>query len=230
MKRILLSVAALAFIFGVTLTSCTKDDITSPVISLDGSATVTLDLGDTYTDAGATANDDKDGDLTTSIVTTGVTSVNTNQVGTYTIKYNVTDAAGNSATELTRTVIVRSDRLAGTYTVSCVISSGPGAPGWDGTVTVTQSSTDYNKLIIANFSGWGAAVSGYILVSGSNITVPSQHPTGVPAGSEGTAAGTSGTYSVTGASISLCKVSTLNYSWTYDTGGVDVCTETWTKI
>ncbi|MFH0865963.1 MAG: DUF5011 domain-containing protein [Bacteroidota bacterium] len=229
MKRILLSVATLAFIFGVTLTSCTKDDITSPVLSLNGSASVTLDLGDTYTDAGATANDDKDGDLTTSIVTTGLTSVNENQVGTYIIKYNVTDAAGNSATEVTRTVIVRADRLAGTYDVDCTISSGPGVPGWLGSVTLTASSTEYNKLIVSNFAGWGSSVIGYILVSGSNITVPSQHPTAVPSPNEGTASGTTGTYSVTGPTSAQCKISTINYSWTYDTGGVDACAETYTN-
>ncbi|MFA4853365.1 MAG: DUF5011 domain-containing protein [Bacteroidales bacterium] len=228
MKKILLPVAALTMIIGATLlNSCTKDDTTAPVITLNGSgATLTLDLGDTYTEA-ATASDDKDGDITSSIVKTG--TVNTSQVGEYVIKYNVTDAAGNSAQEVTRTVKVRSDRLAGTYAISNVVSGGPGVGTWTYTVTVTQSSTDYNKLNISNFSGWGAAVTVYILVSGANITVPSQHPTGVPAGSEGTAEGTSGTYSVTGASTSLCKINTLNYNWSYDTSGIDNCSETWTK-
>ncbi|HNW98050.1 MAG TPA: DUF5011 domain-containing protein [Bacteroidales bacterium] len=223
MKKILLSVAALAFVFGVTLTSCTKDDVTAPVITLTGAATITLDLGDTYTDLGATATDAEDGDLTTSIVPTS--TVNTSQVGMYTVKYNVTDAAGNAADEVTRTVYVRADKLVGTYNVSCVISSGPGAPGWDGTVTVTASSTDYNKLVIHNFAGWGDPVVATITVSGANITVPSQHPTGVPSGSEGTAAGTTGTYNGT-----TFKINTLNYTWTYDTGGIDVCAETWTKL
>jgi hypothetical protein len=224
MKRIILSVAALAFCFGVTLTSCTKDDITKPVITLDGSATVTVDVGDSYTDAGATANDDKDGDITTSIVTTD--PVNTNQVGTYTVSYNVTDAAGNTATEVERTVIVQcGDHFDGTYAVSCVITGGPGAPGVDYTATVSHSSTTYNRLNIANFSGWGAAVNAYILLDGTNITVPSQTLVGVPAGSEGTASGTTGTYSVS----SSITISTLNYNYVYNSGGTDVCTETWVK-
>jgi hypothetical protein len=224
MKKILLSVAALTMLFGATLlTSCTKDDTTAPVITLTGGA-VTLDLGDTYTDPGFTATDDKDGTLTSSVVTSG--TVNTSQVGTYTINYTVSDAAGNTGTA-SRVVTVRSNKLAGTYKVSSVITGGPGAPGWDGTVTVTQSSTEYNKLLVANFGGWGAAVIGYIVVSGTNITVPSQSPTGVPSGSEGTALGTSGTYSVSGTTIAIA---TLNYSWTYTSGGpADVCTETWTK-
>lgn len=218
MKRILLSVAALAFIFGVTLTSCTKDDITSPVITLKGSATVTLDLGDTYTDAGATANDDSDGDLTTSIVTTG--TVNTDQVDTYTIKYNVTDAAGNTATEVTRTVYVQSDLLAGPYNVSDVVTGTyPGTYTYS--VTITQSSTDYNKILIANFGGYGTAVTVYATIDGSVITIPSQSPTGM--GDPGTISG-SGQYN--GGSFA---VTNITYSASYDSGGADNGNATYTK-
>jgi|GEM_PF-2448114 len=61
--------------------------------------------GDTYTDAGAMATDDVDGDLTSSIVVGGDT-VDTSTPGTYTVTYNVSDAAGNAAEEVIRTVIV----------------------------------------------------------------------------------------------------------------------------
>ena len=60
-----------------------------------------------YTDAGATATDNYDGDLTSSIVT--VNSVDTSVVGSYTVTYNVSDAAGNAATQVTRTVNVTAD-------------------------------------------------------------------------------------------------------------------------
>ena len=65
---------------------------------------VYLQIGDTYTDAGATAIDNIDGDLTSSIVT--VNPVDTSTAGTYTVTYNVSDAAGNAAEEVTRTVFV----------------------------------------------------------------------------------------------------------------------------
>ena len=61
-------------------------------------------MGDTYTDAGATALDDVDGDITSGIVT--VNLVDTNVISGYTITYNVSDAAGNPATQVTRTVNV----------------------------------------------------------------------------------------------------------------------------
>ena len=44
-------------------------DTTVPVITLTGEATVTIEVGSTYTDAGATATDNYDGDITSSIIT-----------------------------------------------------------------------------------------------------------------------------------------------------------------
>jgi large repetitive protein len=79
-------------------------DTTTPVITLAGAPTITVECGDTYTDAGATALDDCDGDLTLAITT--VNPVNTGVVGVYTVTYNVSDAASNAATEVTRTVNV----------------------------------------------------------------------------------------------------------------------------
>ncbi len=80
-----------------------------PVITLLGNATVGLPLGGTYTDAGATAADLADGDLTSSIVINNPVDVNT--LGVYTITYNVVDGGGNSATEVTRTVEVYAQGL-----------------------------------------------------------------------------------------------------------------------
>ena len=69
-------------------------DIVVPVINLIGDATVSVELGSDYTDAGATASDNLDGDITASIVTVNPVDVNT--VGTYNITYNVTDSSGNA--------------------------------------------------------------------------------------------------------------------------------------
>jgi len=79
-------------------------DTTLPIISLLGDAAITLTVGDSYTDAGATASDNVDGDITADIVLTG--SVDTTTAGTYTLSYNVTDAAGNAAVTVTREVVM----------------------------------------------------------------------------------------------------------------------------
>ncbi len=79
-------------------------DLTPPVITLSGSSPITVEQGSLYTDDGATAIDDIDGDITVSINT--VNPVNTALTGTYIVTYDVTDAGGNPATQVTRTVNV----------------------------------------------------------------------------------------------------------------------------
>lgn len=79
-------------------------DTELPVITLVGTTPVSSFINATYTDAGATALDNKDGNLTTSITTTN--TVLTNTIGSYQVKYNVKDSAGNAAVEVIRTVNV----------------------------------------------------------------------------------------------------------------------------
>jgi hypothetical protein len=80
-------------------------DATAPVITLTGDSQMTLDTGESFTDPGATAADDTDGDISGSVAVSG--TVDTSTAGTYTLTYNVADAAGNAATAVTRTVIVQ---------------------------------------------------------------------------------------------------------------------------
>lgn len=76
----------------------------NPVITLIGEGSVNILQGNTYNDAGATAVDDNDGDITSDIVVTS--NVDVNKVGVYTVKYNVTDSNNNSAIEVVRIVNV----------------------------------------------------------------------------------------------------------------------------
>ena len=92
-------------------------DVTKPIITLLGSATVAHAQQAPYTDAGATATDETDGTLTNDIVVSGDT-VDVNTVGSYVIRYNVSDAAGNAATEVTRTVDVLADPIPPVITVT----------------------------------------------------------------------------------------------------------------
>jgi len=70
-------------------------DTTPPVITLNGDANLTLNVGDTYTELGATATDDRDGNVAVDINGT----VDTNQTGNYTVTYTATDKAGNEASK-----------------------------------------------------------------------------------------------------------------------------------
>ena len=108
------------------------NDNTAPVLTLIGSATVENELGYAYTDEGATAVDNKDGTITSEIIT--VNSVDVEYEGTYTVTYDVTDAAGNSATQVVRTVTVTPDA-----TVPVITLTG------DVSVTV-EGATNYSGL------------------------------------------------------------------------------------
>jgi len=79
-------------------------DIIAPVITLIGDLEVTITVGDTYADMGATALDETDGYIAADIVV--VNSVDVNIVGDYIITYNVSDVAGNNAVEVTRFIHV----------------------------------------------------------------------------------------------------------------------------
>ena len=114
-------------------------DTIAPVITVLGENTVTVEKGTTYTDAGASA----DGGET--VTTSG--TVDTNTVGSYTLRYRATDSAGNTATA-TRTVEVV-DTIAPVITVlgenTVTVEKGTtytdaGASA-DGGETVTTSGT-----------------------------------------------------------------------------------------
>lgn len=77
----------------------------APVITLSGSASVSMNVGSLYTDPGASANDAQDGNITSRIVVGG-DAVNPDLAGTYHITYNVTDSKGLAAAQVTRTVMV----------------------------------------------------------------------------------------------------------------------------
>jgi hypothetical protein len=95
-------------------------DAVPPILTLLGEVSVTVPSGNIYSDAGASAEDNIDGDISTSIVATG--AVNTAVVGSYVITYNVVDRAGNNAASITRTVTI--SPAAGTG------GGGGGATSW----------------------------------------------------------------------------------------------------
>lgn len=171
MKKQIFSAALLFAAAATLLVSCAKDE-TAPVVTPKDGTTSSFDLG-AAVDPGATANDDKDGDISASVTSDFATVVKKNEVNTYTVNYKVADKAGNEGTA-TRTVKVKSDKLAGTYSVADVVSGGTDPGTYNYTVTITQSSTDYNKLNISNFLGLGATVQGNILAQGAAINIPSQ--------------------------------------------------------
>lgn len=79
-------------------------DRTAPIITIGGDNPMVVELGTEFVDGEVSANDNVDGDLTSSIERSG--TVNTDVAGEYQIIYKVTDEAQNTATK-TRKVIVQ---------------------------------------------------------------------------------------------------------------------------
>lgn len=84
------------------------EDKTPPVITMKGFNPAMTELIYPYVDSGAVALDAVDGNITSKMST--VSNVDTSKVGVYTVKYNVSDKAGNDADEVIRTVYVTPDK------------------------------------------------------------------------------------------------------------------------
>jgi len=169
----------IAFILLISLSffACNKSDKIPPILTLLGKDTVSTILNATYTDDGAKATDDLDGDLTKSIVVKN--EVNINKVGTYKVLYSVSDRAGNVAPTKTRTVIVynNSYMYIGTYSVINYIYYPVIDTNTYSTNIVTDSILN-NKLIFSVFSDTLTKKSNvYAIVTDKNIEIPFQKVT-----------------------------------------------------
>ena len=174
-KQILSITATLLLASSVLFTGCKKDDTNSPVVTLKGDASMTIYVNETFTDPGATAKDtdgkDKESDVTTTIVKTGV--VDNTKAGDYKITYSATDEAGNKSTDVVRTVTVKhqASNLAALYSVTESCTGVPSAPYQS---NFTQGVTNLD-IDISNFGDYGVVVKGKLSgATNSTVTVPSQ--------------------------------------------------------
>ena len=215
----------------VVTRTVTVADTVAPVITLSGLASVNHEQGTTYSDAGATASDTVGGTMTVTV--TGSVVIGT--AGTYTLTYTVTDAAGNTATAVTRTVTV-ADTVAPVITLSgsaslnheqgttytdlgataidpslgsaTVVTSGAVNTSVAGTYTLTYTSTD---------SGGNSAVATRtVTVSDTlppTISLAGASTVNVAKGATYTDAGSSATDSLDG-SVSVTVTGSVNTSAT----------------
>ncbi len=142
------------------VTSSIVVDTTAPVITLKGSKILFLDVGDTYTDPGATA------DTGETVTPTG--TVDTDTAGKYTISYVADDEAGNQVREK-RTVTVIEFFTDIEFTSNNLVSH-QAKEGDTLTLTFTVFWADPNRIPTVQIAGNDAAVEvGEVTESGRTI-------------------------------------------------------------
>ena len=152
-------------LMALTLSACgggggstsSSADTTKPSITLKGESTVTLEVGQTFFDEGATAIDNVDGNLSSQVTTSGSVG---DGAGSYTITYSVQDSAGNTSTVI-RTVI-RTESTGGNG------STDGGSGSTDGSAGSTDSTTNSIDMI-EGFGGalYDSGTSTYTFPTGS---------------------------------------------------------------
>lgn len=230
MKKQILTTLSLAIIAGVlSLTSCKTEDAGAPMITVTGGANQSQSLpsianNGTWTNPTATAMDDEDGDISMSITVSG--TVNPNTAGNYTLTYTVSDAAGNTATEVV-TVSIQNDAAflgnlssTGTPTMAtyAAYDSCQVTPASYFSPTVIVSSTVNNAFKITNFGAFGPTIVINATLSGATINIPASQTLG-PIESIIAASGT--------VTSSISPVSFgITYTWTDGTSN-EVCISTY---
>ncbi len=142
-------------------------DIFAPVITLNGNSPITIVAGNAYTELGANASDNVDGNISANIAVNS-SNVNTNTPGSYVVRYNVSDAAGNAACEVIRVVnvVAAPDVTAPVLTLIganpltidvCQFFADPGATAndnVDGNITnnIVATSTVPSPLVIGSYT------------------------------------------------------------------------------
>lgn len=147
-----------------------KDDgscLYKPTITMNGQATVNINVGSSYTDAGATATN-KDGSTVT--VTTD-NQVDSSIVGTYYVNYSASNANGTSTAKRTVNVIIGAENWTGVTWALTTTCSGTQFP-LSSSPVITPGATSADVNIDNFFNLVGGTATGTI--NGGSINVPQQ--------------------------------------------------------
>lgn len=200
--------------------SCAYEEVNTdpPSITLNGQDTVIINLGESYTEEGATATDADGSNLD---VTTDNTDLDTTQAGTYEITYSATNA--NGTTSVTRVVIIQltAANIFGSYTHDSDCSA-TAFPLQD--AAFVAAGANFEFMIEDAFNLIAGDIIG--VVDNNIVTIPSQIVVIEAAGfqiGEITFDGT-GTINPSATVVTI----TFNYDNTAPIGGTGTCTATYT--
>jgi hypothetical protein len=123
----------------------TRPENTPPKVILIGAPLFNVTLNSSYTDAGYTAGDEEDGDITAQVIVTG--NVNVDSVGLYTISYVVTDSEGLKDS-VVRKINVRNslNYLSGNHNVVTTDLTTGATRNWITTISASVSVNNQIKI------------------------------------------------------------------------------------
>ncbi len=152
--------------------SCRKVDDTPPIIVMNPPDTLAHILNNSYTDPGATATDEADGNITNNMYVKSTLDINL--VGEYTIVYSVIDKQGNEAAPATRWIFVYNQAwsYAGQYSVT-ETEVFPSVGTTEFTAIVKADTTVNNRISFLSFAG-STANAVYGDIYDSVIIIPFQ--------------------------------------------------------
>lgn len=122
-------------------------DKTAPVLKLNGSSIINIKTGGTYTEQGATASDNKDGDLTNKITKEG--NVDTSKDGKYKVTYKVKDNNGNESS-MERTILVGDSQATGV--IYLTFDDGPSSNATPKILDTLKEKGVHATFFIINYS------------------------------------------------------------------------------
>lgn len=146
----------------------TIKDIVAPVITLKGNEVEYIDKGNDFTDAGYTAEDDLDGDLTGSVTVSG--HVDTDTAGKYTLTYTVTDKAGNTGTA-ERVVSVFSDNAGSGKRLYLTFDDGPSSEVTPRILDILKKNNVKATFFILNYSDSNKGIVRRAINEGHTIAI-----------------------------------------------------------
>ncbi len=156
----------------VSLCACFKPDKNPPQIYLKGSLQVQIPINSKYIEPGYKATDDRDGDLTYLVEVSD--SVNTKLANFYFIHYNVTDASGNKAKQVSRIIEVchTVNHLTTVYLKNAICTFGNLS---NESVTINPRGGSETDFRISGIIENGKTLNGYLYGSNKrSIKIPVQ--------------------------------------------------------
>lgn len=126
-------------------------DFTKPDITIIGKIQDTLMQGKSYVDAGATATDNIDGNITNKI--TKVSTLDSSKLGTYTITYSVADLANNTASAVRTVVVVKNTSVNNVNAISSSVKVYPSPAYAELNVSIENINQLPAQLVIVDMLG-----------------------------------------------------------------------------